>query len=371
MRKHYPAPLIALLALVLPVGLTACQGGDKTPNAQESAAQGNADNPFDKPKPTEFDESKIEPDGVQSADGQVVKDFKKWTLPTDPYNNEDDNHGSTAHDIHLYKCLASKNVSVPKPDTKIIPKKPPHPDISVALHAPVFTVENASKYAYSGSYELIQDNLPDNQQFYSAIQEIRDIAEELIEEEGEDGVSSGRIEVNSEKAKDPRYKALAECEDSAFDDLKFLHEDFNEDPQKEPNFEDYLKESPLTAMEYYSGQETPIVKKSIEEWKTCMRPLGIPDLPDNPFEMPTQSLSDKWFANYSESTEFKPTPAEFEVAKKDAECRESSKFLRNSYDVQWAFLNEHVKKYQKDLQEDKKRRDEIEQKTLEYIKANQ
>jgi len=69
------------------------------------------------------------------------------------------------------------------------------------------------------------------------------------------------------------------------------------------------------------------------EWRDCMAPYGISDLPDSPIKMPSPSL-DKRFQVGGSGTS--ASSEEIEIATADARCRESSGFSRQIYDVEFA-----------------------------------
>ena len=373
--------LILALAGALPLGLTACQNGDANTDDSSAAVEAGFD-PYEAPGPTEFDESTIEPDGSKSVDGQVVKNIKKWSLPTDPYKTTSTGSESVAENIFLYKCLTEKNVNVPKPKTSFNPQRQNHPDLASDGYSIVLTPENAAKYGYTGGFRLLAEtNTNDyDEVFADAIEKIRKIAQVEVSFEGPDGQDGIIIEEDPNKANDPAYKALSDCQNDIYDKAPFIHgfnlSDESSNENKQPTLDDYLKESPDFAVEHFRGKNTPYVKKAIEEWKACMRPQGIPDLPDDPERMPTESMVKKWFPEANNSSTEAPAiptqnPEEFMIAKQDADCRQSSGYLQKSYDVQWSFLQDYVKKYQKTLRETKQRQDENEKKRQEYIKENQ
>lgn len=371
MATRYPLPFVALIAATLPFGLAACQSNKAPTGTSSTAAQMD---PFNAPPPSEFDDSKIEPDGVKSVDGQVTKDIKKWALPTDPYIPARTNSTQVAQDLYMYKCLTGKNVQIPKPTSTYTPPSQPHPDLAADGFTMVLTPENAKKYGYTGGYNLLKETYTYDEQFNNAIEDIRQRGQVTVEHTESDGTTWEEGSEDPAKANDPQYKALSECEQSMFEDTSFLYgADTEIADGKEPTFEDYLKGDPTLAVSHFVGDATPQVKKALEEWKACMRPLGIADLPEDPREMPSPSLSEKLYGNISEDNPIpdQPLAEEVAVAVKDAECRQSSGWLQKSYDIQWAFLQDYVKENKKTLAETKKREDEAEQKRLEYIKANQ
>jgi hypothetical protein len=71
----------------------------------------------------------------------------------------------------------------------------------------------------------------------------------------------------------------------------------------------------------YTGKRfVPVeLQELAAKWKKCMAPLGVPDLPDDPFGMPPESIAPAAV----DPSERMPSAHELTVATKDFECRES------------------------------------------------
>lgn len=95
------------------------------------------------------------------------------------------------------------------------------------------------------------------------------------------------------------------------------------------------------------------VSEASASWRECMAPLGIADLgpEDDPYSMPTGSLSDKWGLGQDKpSWEIGPATAdEIEVAVADAKCRESSGWAEARYQAEWSAEEEFLKKNRKEM----------------------
>lgn len=93
-----------------------------------------------------------------------------------------------------------------------------------------------------------------------------------------------------------------------------------------------------TAGSWESAAADDAVTQAAERWRGCMKPEGIPDLPDAPYSadsgMPTPSMMASWGgADYDTSTS--PTAAEIAVASADAACRTSSGYAHAFYQAVW------------------------------------
>lgn len=87
------------------------------------------------------------------------------------------------------------------------------------------------------------------------------------------------------------------------------------------------------------AQEDRDVHEAMDRWTECMELAGIPDLPDSPFEMPTEVMSDSFRDGPrvpDEPRPWKPPSAmEIEMAVTDAQCREDSGFAQTLYEKEW------------------------------------
>ncbi|MGW6132365.1 hypothetical protein ACWFNE_20255 [Cellulomonas sp. NPDC055163] len=82
------------------------------------------------------------------------------------------------------------------------------------------------------------------------------------------------------------------------------------------------------------------VLAAAEEWRTCMEPLGVSDLPDGPEGMPSDSLRAEFGrAGNGEADADRggegASAREIEVATFDAACRDSSGWSEARYEAEW------------------------------------
>lgn len=375
MKSRMPLPLLALLTAGLSFSLAACSNGEeKTTAENETEMAGGEGSDFDPEKyaPKSFDESKIVPDGTKSTDGQVVKDIKKQTLPTDVYIERSSESMIKAEEVYLNKCLKEKGVDFQLPSvTYSKTKKPIDPSVNPASGLVYFSPENAKKFGYFGGYAAFAPNDDSMSKYYDAKNKVSESA--WVEKTNKDGETE--YEEDPEKAKDPIYVALTDCENEMFEKASFIH-DFGQaevEENKEFNFEDQLKSDASTALYLLNPSKTPQVKAAAKEWKKCMKPVGIADLPDDPSQMPPSSISEKIFSPETAPKEGeapKVTGEHSDIAVKDAECRESSNYNRMYYDAHWVILDEFVTKNAKDLREAQQRRMDREEKRESFILEN-
>lgn len=96
--------------------------------------------------------------------------------------------------------------------------------------------------------------------------------------------------------------------------------------------------SGLASSSSSTAAEDPAVKSAAGAWATCMKPLGIADLPATPADFPSESVLSRLGIEQtgdSGSLNSYPTPEEIDLATTDAGCRESSGYSQKLYDAQW------------------------------------
>lgn len=91
---------------------------------------------------------------------------------------------------------------------------------------------------------------------------------------------------------------------------------------------------PLTAIESagWAVVETDDgVRAAIEDWRQCMEPAGVVDLPADPVQMPPESVRGAGSTGTGDDPEMKeepPSEREIEVAVMDARCQESAGYVK-------------------------------------------
>ncbi|MFC7581690.1 hypothetical protein ACFQ23_06280 [Schaalia naturae] len=96
---------------------------------------------------------------------------------------------------------------------------------------------------------------------------------------------------------------------------------------------------------WFVDTSVPRLQEAAARWRECMAPLGIVDLPSEPWDpdtRPPQSLQDRWGW---ESAGDAASADEIQVATHDAQCRRDSGWFDTLYDESWnqeeAFIAEH------------------------------
>lgn len=95
--------------------------------------------------------------------------------------------------------------------------------------------------------------------------------------------------------------------------------------------------SDFVVVAYQGATSSEAVESAADEWRECMAPQGIEDLPDDPQAMPSESIQQKYQTSGGRDGEtLGPiTPAEVALALADVECREASGYQRELYDAIW------------------------------------
>jgi hypothetical protein len=88
----------------------------------------------------------------------------------------------------------------------------------------------------------------------------------------------------------------------------------------------------LIGAAYDSAEEDARVQDAIRAWRECMEDVGIPDLPEQPMEMPSPWLAEKLDFEGPLGT---ASAEEIRYATIDADCRQSSTYIDTFYQVLW------------------------------------
>ncbi|MDO4664935.1 MAG: hypothetical protein Q4A71_01800 [Actinomycetaceae bacterium] len=257
-----------------------------------------------------------------------MKNWKDGYLPDDPYRSVDYRLEDYAKSIFLQKCMAKKGFDFP-----VVPfdwHDPLEPTIYSQGLSGTLTEERAQKYGY-------------------------------------------RKEPATE-----REKLMRQRHETIAGEPQAWREAFNEcdsDVKKVPPF----KGSESLVEDRGGGgslEWRKEVKAAAAKWHKCMEPLGIPDLPSNPWESPGPTLGAKFgMSNIDdpESLNFdgsNVSPEEFKIAVFDAKCREKAKYHQILYDLYWQDSERNIAKHKGEFQA---RLNAIQKKNKEYkayIEAN-
>lgn len=340
--------------------LTGCSNTSGSPDQDSTQAAQAGGEEDDWPIPSEFDSSSFVPDGTKSANGQVVKDITKETLPIDGLFKQDYILEANVRNAVIHQCFADKGINLPKPRLATSLAPPTEEE----FHNPdnglfIFNEKSAAVDGYqSVGSTVVSGQVVDNDgdPFVVKLQEyLKDV--QLPTE-----VPTGE----SEPPLPPKLKNLEECTKKIEEMFPKpgAYRNFTEPPKLEEE-----KKDPEAILQHFQYVETSYLGEKAKEWKACMQPLGIPDLPDTPLDMPPESKMRVWdpsyFAGESEdgssgTTTAEPTPFgeptgpsddEKAVAVKDAQCRNSSGWAQAYYDTRWGLIEAHLKENEKGIKE--------------------
>jgi hypothetical protein len=91
----------------------------------------------------------------------------------------------------------------------------------------------------------------------------------------------------------------------------------------------------LAGAAYDGALESKPVKAKARAWRDCMMPLGIPDLPRSPTLMPSESQAKKFGLENGGSETTSAAVEEIREATFDAQCQQSTGYLRSLYNGEW------------------------------------
>lgn len=237
------------------------------------------------------DEAKAEP---------VEKDQASWALPLDQFRPPDQQFLAYASDLIKKDCMDKKG----QPYTVVAyDQNAPLQETRNSVGRKLFNVDIAQKYGYHDA----------PQKRYSR----KDLQ-------------------NRYTSNDAAWQnAVSECDKK----VKASGIDFT-------TIEDYAGELGLS-VDYYSGQD---VEAALSRWRECLAPLGLPDPPTTPDDMPGTTLGQQF--GLDKQTAWDAPPAgqeEIRIAVADAKCRESSGVSKAAYEQEFADEQELVEKNKSDL----------------------
>lgn len=265
---------------------------------------------------------------VISPDGLVQADISRWSLPTDPYVTYPSQLELYAIELATSDCMATLGQHFEAVSYPIDP--PPSEGLNPAGHR-LFNQSIAGKYGYHEAPDPVQ---------YGQRLRARDRESEQYGEQWE--------------------KDRAHCSDQVLATPPFP-----------------IRMQPIIQTIGLSGADEKHVRSAAVRWRDCMKPLGIPDLPEDPAFMPSDSLAERFGLlnedpiNAQEAVPGAVSDEEIRIASADAECRESSGYQASYYEAEWhsdfTYVEEHLPELTAALEEQKRQIEELKA----YVAAHQ
>ena len=265
-------------------------------------------------------------DTSDAGAGVVVKDRASWSLPIDPYFSVDlSNYQVEAEQWLMRACMAEGGW-----DYRVgVDASAPLSETYSVSRARLFTPELAAKYGYHRA--------PDP----------RYPLEDEIEAKG--GLNSDQPKGFVEKEQ--------ECFEEASQELKQAGV-----PEERSETEQALSGGYNVL---FSTAVTDEVHQAAARWRECMAPLGIVDLPEEPWTAGSMYLPPSLMSAWGWTSSFgKPSADEIRIAVHDANCRETSGWSEALYESQWDLAEKFV-------EDNKPALDALLQQHNEYIKKYQ
>jgi hypothetical protein len=220
-----------------------------------------------------------------------AKDIATWALPLDPYLQPAWNPVSYATDILTKRCMDRTQYAWPLAPQTI---DPPVGESWNKIGRKLFTPGLAARYGYSNSDQLV--------------------------------VSAAENEARRREFETPFDPAGSDDLDRCTAEAR-KHLEATRNPYELAQRVQFAKESAADARK---------VRAAARRWKDCMRPLGIPDVPDSPNDMGESIFLPKSDRGPLDSPTSAPiTTREKEVATHDATCQQSSGYAQASYTAEW------------------------------------
>lgn len=368
---------VLALTTCLTLGLAACSK-DKP---AETTAQGSPQEFLQ--APSEYDESKFVPDGTKSADGQVTKDFAKRTLPSDSFANTDYTSEVNANNLFMHYCLKEKGVDSPKPKPDPTFKHQPDQFENPVSGEYIFNEQSAARDGYQhGSGQINIDEAADTPE---------DPFDTFMYKYLGGGDSDSHVEVvggDKGEQKSKEQQNYEDCNNKFYQEFKKPGANYTQG--NFPTLEEQKKD-PTHFTSVFATVDTPYIREKAKEWKACMQPVGIPDLPDSPYDMPPPSKEKAWhpengaeengggkpidekgntMPKEADITESQLSDEEKAIATKDAQCRESSGWARAVYDTRWGLIADHMKENESEIKQFQNEQKAYIEKLKDYVEKN-
>lgn len=284
-------------ALLLSVTVTSCGAGDGgTPEAGAAESAAAEAMSVDVSSMTAED---VPADGVVSASGLAVKNYETGALPLDPYVQPDVRLQGYAHDVAMALCMKAEGYHYP-----VIEFDWNSPDATTSTHYKrARTPEEARLYGYR-----------------------------LSPSDGDPQVREAGDYISSQPA--DYHTQLGACADSV-------------------NEMDMFSTVVVGTNAHITGiEENQALRDAMQQWRDCMKPLGIPDLRED-YPGLSPSLASKWGFDLPDSNALidltSLTDEEVTIAVQDAQCNASSGYDRLRYGLYWAaedqILSENAPEY--------------------------
>lgn len=308
----------AVATCSLAFSLAACE---EVTQSEEATPRADATQPQESLSISQLTAADIPADGTVSALTGVVKDTQLATLSTARLSGPSSELYEYAHDVYVASCLVQQGL-------------PASPVKSFDWNSPQHVL-GANGYG-----------LPDTPE------EAAEKGFHTLRNEYGQWIDAKLADIDSRG--EAHRAAWEACREQADADSLFQHDD------------DLQGRAPFAT----SGLANDTLKEAAEQWRTCMKPLGVPDLSDGEPEIPS-SLLERFGVNTGEGLDSETiSQEEIDTAVHVARCYEESHYAEYVYGFNWVvqekYLMEHEAEYRALLAKIEKR----EQEYKDYINAN-
>lgn len=239
-----------------------------------------------------------------STSTTAQKNIEQWTMPLDPYQQNDRTAAEYAELLLDRPCMIAAGYSwdVPYEDTSL--RSPTTNSIDVRL----MTTSTVSNWGYHPAKTILPN--ASSWQKFEAMTNSLSVAE---------------------------FSKLRNCQAAARKKIPIVDDQSN-----------YA--AGLASGSIDTAMKKPLVIAAAAAWHRCMLPAGISDLPATPEGMPTPSQITEYDIANPTST---AGPDEITAATKDLNCRVSSGYRQKEYNAVWAAQLVLLDKYRDQLDRNK------------------
>lgn len=280
-------------------------------------------------KPTQLQsisEDQLPKDGVVSSDGLVTKNYEAATLPDDSYFGSDPRLVSLAIDISTNLCLLKQGL--PAPPVRNYDWNSPSAQKVKVWNRPLLPQEAAVQ----GYHEISRDPADQAEQ-----------------------AASAQVEsfINAQSAQ--WREKFSACQT---------------DSHKQAPLNQIVEQKYFTTTDFSTH---PLLRQAMKQWRACMAPLGIPDLPEDRPGRANSVLEELGLGGADNLNAMDPSTIidrEIQIAVKDAECNEKSRFSRTEYALIWLESDVYARDHAEELAARKRAVEQSDEALKAYIEQH-
>lgn len=260
----------------------------------------------------------------------ITKNQNLWSMPTDAYfNSEWVNIKSAAEALLRTQCMQKAGHDYSENATLDIVL----PETESLGFGRIFNERIAKKYGYRNAPDLnVESNYPIN----------FDAQSKSYQDDYNRCVSQAMDEIYGADYGDKMRTLYGEQEEIPGENATETEWQLYMDRLKQKN-----EQSPMSLLNrLHVDTHSPALREKAKLWVQCMSPLGIVDLPEEPFEIKRETMPESLQMRWNWESSGVASADEIAVATYDAQCRRSSGWFDALYEEEWHMREEFLMQYE-------------------------